>query len=202
MHAAHLEAWSLSRLNRTAHPWVGWGGGRDRDALAVKGAVAVAAARVWSRWWLLCGSHGFCVAATASGLQAQRMKSLLRNGDPDARVVLLLGFYEAGLRLLLETEGFEVIMCDYRYSEAPGMHYLGDARDILWARVWTAIIASPPCKNIAWSSASLFQDKITNGNMWFAISFAKASSVMNGRSHRSQVVHSTCTSTASERRQG
>jgi len=36
MHAAHLEAWSLSRFNRTAHPWVGWGGG-SRPRRAVDG---------------------------------------------------------------------------------------------------------------------------------------------------------------------
>ena len=33
MHAAHWESWSLYRFNRTAHPWLGGGGGRDRDAL-------------------------------------------------------------------------------------------------------------------------------------------------------------------------
>ena len=82
-----------------------------------------------------------------------RMQALLRGEDPDAKVALLAGFYTTELRDYLLSEGIEVITCDYRHSEGPGMHYLGDVRDILQARVWTILVGSPPCKNLSWSTA-------------------------------------------------
>ena len=56
------------------------------------------------------------------------MVSLLNGDDPDAKVALLIGFYSVGLAEPLREAGLEVITCDYRHSEGPGMHYLGDVR--------------------------------------------------------------------------
>ena len=63
------------------------------------------------------------------------MYSLLRGEQPDAQVALLCGFFSTSLRDELDELGFYVITCDYRHSQGPGMHYRGDVRDILQARV-------------------------------------------------------------------
>eukprot|EP00966_Prymnesium_polylepis_P040520 940262-Prymnesium_polylepis.1 len=65
------------------------------------------------------------------------MHQLLRNEHPEARVVLLAGFYSVGLAATYENLGFDVISCDLRYPEqGGGMHYRGDIRRILYARHW------------------------------------------------------------------
>ena len=89
----------------------------------------------------------FCCVPQAS---LQRMKQLLTGGDPAARVVLLIGFYSTELRSQYEALGFEVISVDYRFSEDQGMHYVGDARDVMFARRYAVVIAAPPCRNLCW----------------------------------------------------
>ena len=91
--------------------------------------------------------------------QRARMQALLAGEDPAARVCLLAGFYSMALRRKLEARGFEVISCDYRLSEGPGMHYVGDVRSILHARWWAAVYAAPPCKNLAWAGSCAFDRK-------------------------------------------
>ena len=79
----------------------------------------------------------------------QRMKQLLAGGDPSAPVLLLVGFYSHSLIARYESDGFEVITCDYRAPEGPSMFYRGDVRNIIFARWWCGIVACPPCNNIA-----------------------------------------------------
>ena len=100
-----------------------------------------------------------------------RMRALLAGEDPDAKVALLAGFYTVELRDYLLANGFEVITCDYRHSEGPGMHYLGDVRNILQARTWTVLVGSPPCKNLSWSTACEYPTKRANGEQWYSLSF-------------------------------
>ena len=111
----------------------------------------------------------FCCVPQAS---LQRMKQLLTGGDPAARVVLLIGFYSTELRSQYEALGFEVISVDYRFSEGPGMHYVGDARDVMFARRYAVVIAAPPCRNLCWSAAGTFQEKQQNGLQYFGFAFA------------------------------
>ena len=85
----------------------------------------------------------------------QRMQLLLAGGEPSAPVLLLVGFYSHSLIARYESDGFEVIACDYRAPEGPSMFYRGDVRDIIFARWWCGIVACPPCENIAWSSATM-----------------------------------------------
>ena len=99
------------------------------------------------------------------------MRALLAGEDPDAKVALLAGFYTVELRDYLLANGFEVITCDYRHSEGPGMHYLGDVRNILQARTWTVLVGSPPCKNLSWSTACEYPTKRANGEQWYGLSF-------------------------------
>ena len=53
----------------------------------------------------------------------QRMQLLLAGGDPSAPVLLLVGFYSHSLIARYESDGFEVIACDYRAPEGPSMFY-------------------------------------------------------------------------------
>ena len=102
----------------------------------------------------------------------ERMRDILAGEDPNARVVLLAGFYCAELYQIVTAHGFEVISCDYRWAEHNGMHYMGDIRDILFARHWLAVIAAPPCRDVAWSGSGAFGAKRDTGRQWYGISFA------------------------------
>ena len=101
-----------------------------------------------------------------------RMQLLLAGGEPSAPVLLLVGFYSHDLIACYESDGIEVIACDYRAPEGPSMFYRGDVRDIIFARWWCGVVACPPCKNIAWSSASTFAEKRDDGRQWYGLSFA------------------------------
>jgi site-specific DNA-cytosine methylase len=48
--------------------------------------------------------------------------------------------------------------CDLLPSDAPGMHYQGDVRDVLDGG-WDLMIAHPPCTHLAVSGARWFKDK-------------------------------------------
>ena len=102
----------------------------------------------------------------------QRMQLLLAGGEPSAPVLLLVGFYSHSLIACYESDGFEVIACDYRAPEGQSMFYHGDVRNIIFARWWCGIVACQPCKNIAWSSASTFDEKREDGRQWYGLSFA------------------------------
>ena len=102
----------------------------------------------------------------------ERMRNILAGEDPNAQVVLLAGFYCAELYQIVTEHGFEVISCDYRWAEHNGMHYMGDIRDILFARYWLAVIAAPPCRDVAWSGSGAFDAKRDAGRQWYGISFA------------------------------
>ena len=99
------------------------------------------------------------------------MAVLLDGDDPTALVALLIGFYSVGLADRLRAAGLEVITCDYRHSEGPGMHYLGDCREILHARLWTVIVACPPCKNLTWATTCEYGKKRANGEQWYSLAF-------------------------------
>ncbi len=51
------------------------------------------------------------------------------------------------------------------------MHYLGDVREILHARVWTVIVACPPCKNLTWATACEYERKRANYEQWWSLAF-------------------------------
>eukprot|EP00966_Prymnesium_polylepis_P202898 4700837-Prymnesium_polylepis.1 len=67
------------------------------------------------------------------------MLHLLRGGDPHVKVMLLVGFYTQEMACAYRESGWVAITCDYCYSEAPGMRYLGDVRVILYKRWWGGV---------------------------------------------------------------
>ena len=56
----------------------------------------------------------------------QLLEELLRGDHPDVPVGLLVGFYSVEAREQLERLGHVVVTCDYRHTESPGMHFIGD----------------------------------------------------------------------------
>jgi hypothetical protein len=66
--------------------------------------------------------------------------------------------------------GHEAMSCDLLPSATPGPHYIGDVRDILFAR-WDLMIAHPPCNDLAVSGARHFQAKRMTGRQARSIAF-------------------------------
>ena len=63
---------------------------------------------------------------------------------------------------------------DFRRAEggAEGLHYCGDARDLLYTRRWRLIVAHPPCRAAALSNTVDLQARVANGELWFSMAFA------------------------------
>ena len=79
------------------------------------------------------------------------MKSPLR--------VLVACEYSGAVRDAFRALGHDAMSCDLLSSERPGMHYQGDARDVL-DDGWDLMICHPPCTHLAVSGARWFKDKV------------------------------------------
>jgi hypothetical protein len=60
--------------------------------------------------------------------------------------VLVACEYSGRVRDAFARRGHYAVSCDLLPSEAPGMHYQGDVRDILYTYPWDALIAFPSCQ--------------------------------------------------------
>ena len=60
--------------------------------------------------------------------------------------------------------------CDLLPSDAPGPHYQGDVRDVIYG-CWDLMIAHPPCTHLSVSGARHFSAKRADGRQQSAISF-------------------------------
>jgi len=62
------------------------------------------------------------------------------------------------VRDAFNARGHFAMSCDLLPSDAPGMHYQGDVRDVLDGG-WDLMIAHPPCTHLASSGAKWFKNK-------------------------------------------
>lgn len=72
--------------------------------------------------------------------------------------VLVACEFSGRVRDAFARRGHDAISCDLLPSEAPGLHYQGDIRDILY-NGYDLMIAHPPCTHLAVSGARYFKDK-------------------------------------------
>lgn len=78
---------------------------------------------------------------------ATRCRLLLAGGEPETRIVLLVGSTPASLATELLARGIESITVNYRHPQGvPHMYYRGDARDVLFSRWWRTVVGFPPCR--------------------------------------------------------
>lgn len=55
---------------------------------------------------------------------------------------------------------------DKRPREGPGLHYRGNAQDVLYKRSWRRLFSFMPCTDDALSGAQYFQEKLRDGRLW------------------------------------
>lgn len=58
--------------------------------------------------------------------------------------ILIACEYSGRVRDAFTARGHQALSCDFLPTDAPGIHYQGDVRDILYAG-WDMMIAHPPC---------------------------------------------------------
>lgn len=59
--------------------------------------------------------------------------------------ILIACEYSGRVREAFAARGHNVMSCDLRETEQPGIHYRGDVRDVLYAGCWDMMIAHPYC---------------------------------------------------------
>ena len=68
--------------------------------------------------------------------------------------------------------GHDAMSCDLLPTEAPGPHYQGDVRDVLYAG-WDLMVAHPPCTHLAVSGGPWMEEKRQDGRQAVALSFVR-----------------------------
>lgn len=84
--------------------------------------------------------------------------------------ILLACEFSGVLREEFAARGWDAWSCDLLDTERPGQHYKGDVRDMLSQR-WDAMIACPPCTDLAVSGARHFEAKRADGRQQRSIEF-------------------------------
>ena len=91
--------------------------------------------------------------------------------------VLVACEYSGTVRDAFIERGHDAMSCDLLPSEAPGPHYQGDVRDILYRHhvskeeQWDLVIAFPPCTDLCVSGARWFAEKRADGRQAASIEF-------------------------------
>ena len=84
--------------------------------------------------------------------------------------VLIACEFSGKVRDAFIANGHQAMSCDLLPTEAPGPHYQGDIRDVLYA-CWDLMVAHPPCTDLAVSGARHFSEKWNDGRQARSISF-------------------------------
>jgi len=84
--------------------------------------------------------------------------------------VLVACEYSGTVRDAFIRGGHEAMSCDLLPTDAPGPHYQGDVRDVLYYP-WDLMIAHPPCTHLSVSGARHFDGKRLDGRQQTAVSF-------------------------------
>jgi hypothetical protein len=86
--------------------------------------------------------------------------------------VLVACEYSGRVRDAFIAKGHDAMSCDMLPTDAPGPHYQGDVRDLLW-HGWDLMIAHPPCTHLAVSGARHFAAKKASGVQDDALDFVR-----------------------------
>lgn len=86
--------------------------------------------------------------------------------------VLVACEYSGTVRDAFRAAGHDAMSCDLLETEAPGPHYRGDVRDVLYDG-WDLLIAHPPCTDLAVSGNAHMAAKIADGRMASALNFVR-----------------------------
>ncbi len=86
--------------------------------------------------------------------------------------VLVACEYSGVVRDAFAAMGHYAMSCDLLPTERPGLHYIGDVRDVIDDR-WDLMIAHPPCTHLAVSGARHFARKIADGSQDAALDFVR-----------------------------
>lgn len=86
--------------------------------------------------------------------------------------VLVACEYSGVVRDAFAAMGHYAMSCDLLPTEKPGLHYIGDVRDVI-DDGWDLMIAHPPCTHLAVSGARHFARKIADGSQDAALDFVR-----------------------------
>ena len=87
---------------------------------------------------------------------------------------VVVGEFSGRLRNELDAQGGRVgtaLSIDKRPTELPGLHYCGNAQDILYERSWRRLFSFVPCTDDALSGAQYFPTKAADGRLWRGLKF-------------------------------
>jgi hypothetical protein len=84
--------------------------------------------------------------------------------------VLVACEYSGTVRDAFIAAGHEAMSCDLLGTDAPGPHYQGDVRDVLYYP-WDLMIAHPPCTHLSVSGSRHFERKRMQGLQQSSASF-------------------------------
>lgn len=84
--------------------------------------------------------------------------------------VLVACEFSGVVRDAFTARGHDAMSCDLLPTEAPGPHYQGDVRDVLYYP-WDVMIAHPPCTDLSVSGARHFAAKRLDGRQQASASF-------------------------------
>ena len=109
--------------------------------------------------WLNDTPHTPTVAATGNPAYTP--------DDPNAPDGVIVGEYTGTLQAAYHAVGVSMLTVDWRPTERPsGLHYRGDAREVVFCRRWRLLIAHPWCRDVARSGAASRPRKEANGLVW------------------------------------
>ena len=88
--------------------------------------------------------------------------------------VLVACEYSGTVRDALQARGHDAMSCDILPTDAPGDHFQGDVREVLYDKSWDLIIAHPPCTYLCNSGVSwLHKDEQRWAHLDMAANFFK-----------------------------
>lgn len=80
--------------------------------------------------------------------------------------------YSGRVRDAFIAKGHDAVSCDILPTDAPGPHYQGDIRDIIYDG-WDLMVCHPPCTHLSVSGARHFAEKIADGRQQAALDFVR-----------------------------
>lgn len=72
--------------------------------------------------------------------------------------ILVACEYSGTVRDAWRRAGHEALSCDLLPTEAPGPHYQGDVRDVLFGASWDLMVCHPPCTYLTSSAEWCYRD--------------------------------------------
>lgn len=87
--------------------------------------------------------------------------------DSSEPVGVIVGEYSGVIQAAYAARGINMLTVDWRPADSPkGLHYRGDAREVVFSRRWRLVIAHPWCRDLSRSGASKHVVKDAAGDVW------------------------------------